>query len=45
VQKFRNTTNPAPGVERIFYGRADDPDVASHLTHGIESRSSLSVRV
>ncbi|NXQ94751.1 EFHB protein, partial [Sagittarius serpentarius] len=37
VRKFRNTTNPAPGVERIFYGRADDPDVAAHLTHGIET--------
>ncbi|NWW51104.1 EFHB protein, partial [Pedionomus torquatus] len=43
VRKFRNTTNPAPGAERIFYGRADDPDIAAHLTHGIESRSSLSV--
>ncbi|XP_074999535.1 EF-hand domain-containing family member B isoform X2 [Calonectris borealis] len=42
VRKFRNTTNPAPGVERIFYGRADDPDIAPHLTHGIESRFSLS---
>ncbi|NXL62230.1 EFHB protein, partial [Chordeiles acutipennis] len=42
VRKFRNTTNPAPGAERIFYGRADDPDIAAHLTHGIESRSSLS---
>ncbi|KFQ49157.1 EF-hand domain-containing family member B, partial [Pelecanus crispus] len=42
VRKFRNTTNPAPGVERIFYGRADDPDIAAHLTHGIESRSSVS---
>ncbi|NXU49963.1 EFHB protein, partial [Turnix velox] len=42
VRKFRNTTNPAPGVERIFYGRADDPDIAAHLTHGIESRPSLS---
>ncbi|NXK23364.1 EFHB protein, partial [Arenaria interpres] len=42
VRKFRNTTNPAPGVERIFYGRADDPDIAAHLTHGKESRSSLS---
>ncbi|NXX83725.1 EFHB protein, partial [Urocolius indicus] len=38
VRKFRNTTNPAPGVERIFYGRADDPDIASHMTHGIETR-------
>ncbi|NXH21121.1 EFHB protein, partial [Bucco capensis] len=42
VRKFRNTTNPAPGVRRIFYGRADDPDVASELTHGIVSDSSLS---
>uniref|UniRef100_A0A8C0EQ22 EF-hand domain-containing protein n=1 Tax=Bubo bubo TaxID=30461 RepID=A0A8C0EQ22_BUBBB len=42
VRKFRNTTNPAPGVERIFYGRADGPDIAAHLTHGIESCSSLS---
>ncbi|KFP78324.1 EF-hand domain-containing family member B, partial [Apaloderma vittatum] len=42
VQKFRNTTNPAPGVERIFYGRADDPDTAAHLTHGIKSRPSPS---
>ncbi|NXX15951.1 EFHB protein, partial [Podargus strigoides] len=41
VQKFRNTTNPAPGVERIFYGRADDPDIAVLLTHGIKSRPSL----
>ncbi|XP_042657616.1 EF-hand domain-containing family member B isoform X3 [Tyto alba] len=42
VQKFRNATNPAPGVERMFYGRANDPDIAVHLTHGIVSRSSLS---
>ncbi|NXT81158.1 EFHB protein, partial [Zapornia atra] len=42
VRKFRNTTNPAPGVERIFYGRAGDPDIAAHLTHGIASRSSPS---
>ncbi|KAM9287938.1 LOW QUALITY PROTEIN: EF-hand domain-containing family member B, partial [Cariama cristata] len=36
------TTNPAPGVERIFYGRADDLDIAAHLTQDIESHSSLS---
>ncbi|XP_025933931.1 EF-hand domain-containing family member B [Apteryx rowi] len=41
VRKFRNTINPAPGVERVFYGRADDPDIAAHLTHGFGSRSSL----
>ncbi|KFQ28620.1 EF-hand domain-containing family member B, partial [Merops nubicus] len=42
VRKFRNTTNPAPGVKKIFYGRADDPDIATQLTHGIASRSSPS---
>ncbi|XP_053120115.1 EF-hand domain-containing family member B isoform X2 [Hemicordylus capensis] len=43
VKKFRNTSTPAPGVERVFYGRANDPDIASHLTHGIKSVPSLSV--
>uniref|UniRef100_A0A8C8RSP0 EF-hand domain family member B n=1 Tax=Pelusios castaneus TaxID=367368 RepID=A0A8C8RSP0_9SAUR len=42
VRKFLNSTSPAPGAERIFYGRANDPDIAVHLTHGIRSRSSLS---
>ncbi|XP_042331445.1 EF-hand domain-containing family member B isoform X2 [Sceloporus undulatus] len=42
VKKFRNTSNP-PGRERIFYGRANDPDIASHLTHGIKSVPSESV--
>ncbi|NXE94816.1 EFHB protein, partial [Menura novaehollandiae] len=43
VRKFRNTTDPAPGAKIIFYGTADDPDVATHLTHGIKSCSLLSV--
>ncbi|KFP08610.1 EF-hand domain-containing family member B, partial [Calypte anna] len=43
VRKFRNTTNPAPGAKTIFYGRADDPDIASLLTHGRESSSTHSV--
>ncbi|KFU85118.1 EF-hand domain-containing family member B, partial [Chaetura pelagica] len=43
VQKFRNTTNPAPGVKKIFYGRADDPDIASHLTHGKATYSPFTV--
>ncbi|NXF81221.1 EFHB protein, partial [Sclerurus mexicanus] len=43
VRKFRNTTDPAPGAKVIFYGRADDPDIATHLTHGITSRSSFGV--
>ncbi|XP_023774992.1 EF-hand domain-containing family member B isoform X2 [Cyanistes caeruleus] len=43
VRKFRNTTDPAPGAKVIFYGAADDPDVATHLTHGIKSSSKLTV--
>ncbi|XP_066175486.1 EF-hand domain-containing family member B [Sylvia atricapilla] len=43
VRKFRNTTDPAPGAKIIFYGRADDPDVATDLTHGIKSSSKLTV--
>ncbi|NWX33848.1 EFHB protein, partial [Notiomystis cincta] len=43
VRKFRNTTDPAPGAKIIFYGTADDPDVATHLTHGIKSSSKLTV--
>ncbi|XP_063159943.1 EF-hand domain-containing family member B [Candoia aspera] len=37
VKKFRNTSNPPTGKERVFYGRANDPDIASYLTHGIKS--------
>ncbi|NXC31672.1 EFHB protein, partial [Campylorhamphus procurvoides] len=43
VRKFRNTTDPAPGAKVIFYGRAHDPDIATHLTHGITTRSSFGV--
>ncbi|NXB71890.1 EFHB protein, partial [Donacobius atricapilla] len=43
VRKFRNTTDPAPGAKIIFYGSADDPDVATPLTHGIKSSSKLTV--
>ncbi|KAH0627330.1 hypothetical protein JD844_002907 [Phrynosoma platyrhinos] len=43
VKKFRNTSNPPTGRERIFYGRANDPDIASRLTHGIKSIPSESV--
>ncbi|XP_044305301.1 EF-hand domain-containing family member B isoform X1 [Varanus komodoensis] len=43
VKKFRNTSNPLTGRERIFYGRANDPDIASHLTHGIKTITSESV--
>ncbi|XP_077158740.1 EF-hand domain-containing family member B isoform X2 [Paroedura picta] len=41
VKKFRNTTHPRLGGERIFYGRANDPDIASHLIHGIKTIPSI----
>ncbi|XP_039204793.1 EF-hand domain-containing family member B isoform X1 [Crotalus tigris] len=40
VKKFRNTSNPPTGKERVFYGRANDPDIASYLTHGITTAIS-----
>ncbi|XP_068944347.1 EF-hand domain-containing family member B [Petaurus breviceps papuanus] len=39
-RKFYKARYPDPGTERIFYGRANDPDV-SHLTHGKKSDRSL----
>uniref|UniRef100_A0A4X2M655 EF-hand domain family member B n=1 Tax=Vombatus ursinus TaxID=29139 RepID=A0A4X2M655_VOMUR len=41
-RKFYKARYPDPGTERIFYGRANDPDV-SHLTHGKKSDKSLKV--
>ncbi|XP_054846788.1 EF-hand domain-containing family member B [Eublepharis macularius] len=41
VKKFRNTSNPPPGGERVFYGRANDPFIASHLIHGIKTVPSI----
>ncbi|NWV71361.1 EFHB protein, partial [Malurus elegans] len=41
VRKFRNTTDPAPGAKIIFYGTANDPDIATHLTHGIKTTSKI----
>lgn len=43
VRKFRGTTQPEAGKERVFYGRANDPDVASRITHGVNTKSSLVV--
>ena len=43
ILKFRGSTQPAPGKTRIFYGRHGDPDIASHLTHGINTKPSYVV--
>lgn len=40
VQKFRATTQSAPGKTRIFYGRYSDPNVALTFTHGVSTKSS-----
>ncbi|XP_030640934.1 EF-hand domain-containing family member B [Chanos chanos] len=41
VRKFLNTTRPGPGVIRVFYGKANDPDIASTVTHGISTKASI----
>ncbi|XP_066571800.1 EF-hand domain-containing family member B [Amia ocellicauda] len=42
IKKFLNTTRPETGAIRVFYGKANDPDVASSLVHGVRTRPSLS---
>ncbi|XP_022621541.1 EF-hand domain-containing family member B isoform X2 [Seriola dumerili] len=41
VRKFRNSIQPEPGAIRVHSGKANDPDVASTLVHGIKTKSSL----
>ncbi|KAM9187410.1 EF-hand domain-containing family member B [Dugong dugon] len=41
AKKFFNFRYPPAGAERVFYGRANDPQTAPNLTHGIKSRSSI----
>ncbi|XP_078284009.1 EF-hand domain-containing family member B [Rhinoraja longicauda] len=43
VKKFFNCRNPKPGAATIFYGKANDPDVASLLQHGVSSKFSHTV--
>uniref|UniRef100_UPI003AAABBA9 EF-hand domain-containing family member B n=1 Tax=Centroberyx gerrardi TaxID=166262 RepID=UPI003AAABBA9 len=42
VRKFLNDTRPEPGAIRVLRGKANDPDIASTLVHGISTKSSLS---
>ncbi|XP_034029523.1 EF-hand domain-containing family member B [Thalassophryne amazonica] len=44
VLKFHNCTQSQPGATRVHQGKANDPDVASTLVHGISVKSSLSSR-
>ncbi|XP_036188617.1 EF-hand domain-containing family member B [Myotis myotis] len=41
TKKFFNFRYPPAGAERVFYGRANDPQIAPYLTHGIRSKVSL----
>ncbi|EDO30325.1 predicted protein [Nematostella vectensis] len=41
VRKFRATTQPFVGSERVFHGRANDPNIAAQIVHGVNTRPSL----
>ncbi|KAL4677706.1 hypothetical protein H8959_020380 [Pygathrix nigripes] len=41
AKKYFNFRYPPAGVERVFYGRANDPQIAPCLTHGIRSKISI----
>ncbi|KAJ8789684.1 hypothetical protein J1605_004818 [Eschrichtius robustus] len=43
AKKFFNFRYPPAGAERVFYGRANDPQIAPSLTHGIRSEISTAV--
>uniref|UniRef100_A0A3Q2P5C9 EF-hand domain family member B n=1 Tax=Fundulus heteroclitus TaxID=8078 RepID=A0A3Q2P5C9_FUNHE len=42
LRKFRRSTHPEPGAIAVPQGKANDPDVASTLVHGISTKPSLS---
>ncbi|CAI5661808.1 EF-hand domain-containing family member B isoform X2 [Oreochromis niloticus] len=41
VRKFRNSNQPGPGTIRVHTGKANDPDVASTLVHGVITKAPL----
>ncbi|XP_005600965.2 EF-hand domain-containing family member B [Equus caballus] len=45
AKKFFNFRYPPAGAERVFYGRANDPQIAPYLTHGIRSEISIPAKV
>ncbi|KAG8516237.1 EF-hand domain-containing family member B, partial [Galemys pyrenaicus] len=45
VKKFFNFRYPPVGAERVFYGRANDPPIPPHLTHGLRSTVSIPAKV
>ncbi|KAK2501878.1 hypothetical protein MC885_014311 [Smutsia gigantea] len=45
AKKFFNFRYPPAGAERVFYGRANDPQIAPYLTHGIRSKISIPANI
>ncbi|XP_070822313.1 EF-hand domain-containing family member B [Chaetodon trifascialis] len=43
VRKFRSSAQPELGAIRVHRGKADDPDVAGTLVHGISTKTSHTV--
>ncbi|KAL1258646.1 hypothetical protein QQF64_009223 [Cirrhinus molitorella] len=41
VRKFVHSARPPVGTVRVFHGKANDPDVASTLVHGVNTKSSI----
>ncbi|XP_076006509.1 EF-hand domain-containing family member B [Genypterus blacodes] len=41
VKRFLHSSQPEPGAARVHRGKANDPNVASRLVHGISTKSSL----
>lgn len=43
VRKFVHSAYPAVGSIRVFHGKANDPDIASAIVHGVSTKSSIAV--
>ncbi|XP_057195525.1 EF-hand domain-containing family member B isoform X2 [Triplophysa rosa] len=41
VRKFVRSAQPAVGAVRVFHGKANDPDIASAVVHGVSTKSSI----
>ncbi|XP_010888160.2 EF-hand domain-containing family member B isoform X1 [Esox lucius] len=42
VRKFLNSARPGPGAIRVFHGKANDPDIAGTVIHGVSTKASVS---
>ncbi|XP_051577821.1 EF-hand domain-containing family member B [Myxocyprinus asiaticus] len=41
VRKFISSARPAVGAVRVFHGKANDPDIASAVVHGVSTKTSI----